>query len=326
MKAIVIDEQSPSRTLQYSTIPDAVADRHQLLVAVRAASVNRADLRRNATHFAATDKKGYPIAGVELAGEVVKVGSDVKGFSVGDRVMAMAGAAFAELAPIDYRFAIPVPSSMSWEAAAATPVSFITAHNAMITAGKFRIGDAVLVQGASSGAGIATVQIARLRGASKVFGTAGGEKKLQALRELGCDVTINYRTDDVPAVVLEHTQSQGVSLVVDYAGGDTLARSIAASAIHGRIVCAGRVAGTEVTFNIDEFSRRQLEMTGVTNRTRTLEERTQVVKSCVDDLYPYFEDGSLRPIIDRTFPLSEAEAAFAYMSSNQHFGKIVLKV
>jgi NADPH2:quinone reductase len=326
MKAIVIDEQSPDRSLQYESVPDPDADRHQLLVAVRAASVNRADLRRSATHFAATDKKGYPIAGVELAGEVVKVGSDVTGFSVGDRVMAMAGAAFAELAAIDFRFAIPVPSTMSWEAAAATPVSFITAHNAMITAGKFKIGDSVLVQGASSGAGIATVQIARLRGASTIFGTAGNEKKLRQLRELGCDVTINYHTDDLPAVVNQHTQSQGARLIVDYAGGDTLAKSITAASIHGRIVCAGRVAGTEVTFNIDEFSRKQLEMTGVTNRTRTLEERTNVVKSFVNDLYPYFEDGSLRPLIDRTFSLSEAEAAFVYMTSNQHFGKIVLKV
>jgi NADPH2:quinone reductase len=326
MKAIIIDEQSPARSLHLETVPDPVVDRHQVLIAVRAASVNRADLRRAATHFAATDKKGYPIAGLELAGEVVEIGSEVTGFAVGDRVMAMAGGAFAELAAIDYRFAVRVPSTMTWEAAAATPVSFITAHNAMVTAGKFRVGDSVLVQGASSGAGIATVQIARLRGASLIFGTAGSKEKLQRLTTLGCDVTINYREDDVAVVVNEHTKSEGVSLTVDYAGGNTLQKSIAAAAIHGRIVCAGRVAGTDVTFNIDEFSRRQIEMTGVTNRTRTLEERIGVVNSFAKDLYPYLESGVLQPVIDSTYPLSEAEAAYEYMSSNRHFGKIVLKV
>jgi NADPH2:quinone reductase len=326
MRAIIIDEASPARTLVFKEVPEPTVGNADLLIEVKACGVNRADLRRAATHFAATDKKGLPVAGVELAGQVLAIGAEVKGFAIGDRVMAMAGGAFSERATIDYRFAVHVPSSMTWEVAAATPASFITAHNALVTAGGFRTGDAVLVQAASSAAGIATIQIARLRGASTIFGTAGTPEKMNHLRTLGCDVPINYKLDDTAAIVREATKKQGVELTVDYAGGSTLKASIDSAAIRGRIVCAGRVAGVDVTFNIDEFSRKQLRMTGVTNRTRTLAERIDVVRAFRDDLMPAFEQGGLNPVIDSTYALEDAEAAYAHMTSNTHFGKIVLKV
>lgn len=325
MKAVIVDQSSPARALIWDTVAEPHVSDTDLLVAVKAAGVNRADLRRAVAHFAATDQQRAMAAGLELAGEVLAVGSGVKGFAVGDRVMAMASNAFAERATIDYRFAFNVPSTMSWEMAAATPVSFITAHNALITAGDFKRGDSVLVQAASSSAGIATVQIARLRGASKIFGTAGAPEKMTRLASLGCDVTINYRSDDTAAIVHQHTDSRGVNVTVDLAGGDTLSKTVDAAAVRGRIVCAGRVAGVDVSFNIDEFSRKQLRMTGVTNRTRTLEERIEVARAFKDDLHPAFDDGALVPIVDRVFQMKDAEAAYAYMNSNRHFGKIVLK-
>lgn len=325
MKAIVIDETSPNRALRWEEVPAPQIGKADLLVAVKAAGLNRADLRRAATHFAATDgRKPAAIAGLELAGEVLAVGADAPGFKIGDRVMAMAGSAFAEQVAIDHRFAIRVPASMSWQDAAATPISFITAHNALVTAGRFAKGETVLVQGASSGAGIATVQIARLLGASTVFGTAGSPDKLRRLRELGCDVTINYRTDDTAAIVKEQTDALGARVVVDYAGGNTLQSSIDSVAVRGRIVCAGRVAGTEATFNIDEFSRKQIQMTGVTNRTRTLPERIEVVRSFRSDLLSAIEEGKLVPVVDSVFGLQDAEKAYQHMTGNTHFGKIVL--
>lgn len=278
------------------------------------------------THFAASGKKGSPAAGLELAGEVVAIGSEVTGFAIGDRVMAMASGAFAERAAIDYRFAVLVPQAMTWEVAAATPVSFIMAHNALIAAGAFTSGESVLVQGASSGAGIATVQIARLLGASEILGTAGSPDKLKRLQALGCGVTINYREDDTASVFRTHTKGRGVDVTVDFAGGNTLQKSIDSAAVHGRIVCAGRVAGVESTINIDEFSRKQLEMTGVTNRTRTLDERIQVVRAFRDDLLPALKKGTLVPLVDSIYALEDAEAAYQHMGTNTHFGKIVLKV
>jgi NADPH2:quinone reductase len=325
MRAIVIDESSPERALRWEEVPEPQLGRADLLVAVKATGLNRADLRRAATHFAATDgRKTAAIAGLELAGEVIAVGSEASGFKIGDRVMAMAGSAFAEQAAIDHRFAIRVPASMSWENAAATPISFITAHNALVTAGRFAKGETVLVQGASSGAGIATVQIARFLGASTVFGTAGSPDKLRRLRELGCEVAINYRSEDTAAIVRERTDALGAHVVVDYAGGNTLQKSIDSAAVRGRIVCAGRVAGTEATFNIDEFSRKQLQMTGVTNRTRTLPERIEVVRAFKTDLLTAIESGKLVPVVDSVYPLQHAEKAYQHMNGNTHFGKIVL--
>ena len=324
MRAVVIDEISPVRRLSVEHVPEPMAGEHDLLIAVRAAAVNRADLRRAASHFAASDSHALPIAGVEFAGEVTAVGASVEGFSVGDRVMAMGGAAFAECTTIDHRLAIPVPVSMSWEVAAATPVSFITAHDAMVSVGRLVAGEIVLVQGASTGAGIAAVQIAKLYGAKTIFGTAGSLEKLERLRALGCGVPINYRHDDILKII--RSQSDGAEVTIDFSGGETLRKSVEAAAIRGRIVCAGRVAGSDATFNLDEFSRKQLHMSGVTNRTRSLEERIQTVRAFIDDLMPALTDGTIGPIIDRIYPLEEAASAQEYMRSNMHFGKIVLTV
>ncbi|MGE4239402.1 zinc-binding dehydrogenase [Ramlibacter sp.] len=330
MKAIVIDESSPGRELHWQDVPDPEAGPHELLVAVRAAGLNRADLRRAASHFAASEgakrAKGAAIAGLELAGEVVSVGADVDGFAVGDRVMAMAGSAFAERVAVDHRFAFRIPLGMSWESAASVPISFVTGHDALATAGRFAKGQSVLVLGASTGAGIATVQIARHLGASIVFGTAGTPAKLERLRSLGCDVPIDYRSADIAAVVRERTEGRGVDVVIDYAGGPDFGAAIDAAAVCARIVCAGRVAGTEAKFNIDEFSRKRIEMVGVTNRTRTLEQRVAVVQAFEASLGTALATGALRPIVDSVQPMAEAEAAYARMALNAHFGKMVLMV
>ena len=325
MKAMIVDQSTPERRLLWDTVPEPELGATDILIEVKAAGVNRADLRRAVAHFAATDSGRASVAGLEVAGVVLQVGGSTSGFAPGDRVMAMASNAFAERAAIDYRFALRVPAGLSWQEAASVPVSFITAHNALVTSGQFRTGETVLVQAASSGVGIATVQIAAFKGATTIFGTGGAPDKLSRLRELGCHVPINYRVEDTAEIVRRETASSGVDVTVDLAGGATLTHSIAAAAVHGRIVCAGRVAGTDVGFNIDEFSRKQLVMTGVTNRTRTMDERVEVVRAFAADLLPALEAGALKPVIDRTFDLRDAEVAFTYMNSNQHFGKIVLR-
>jgi NADPH:quinone reductase-like Zn-dependent oxidoreductase len=324
MQAVVIDESTPARSLRVQTVPDPVPGPADLLVAVMAAGVNRADLRRASIHFAASTDKGLPIAGLEFAGEVLAFGDQVSGFAVGDRVMAMANGAFAERATVDHRLATHVPAAMTWQQAAATPVAFITAHNALMTAGGMKAGDTVLVQAASSGVGIATVQIARLLGASMVLGTAGSHEKLERLSALGCDVAIDYRGEDLVGTVRTATGLRGADVIVDFAGGAMVQKNIDAARIGGRIVCAGRVGGIEASINIDEFSRKQLWMVGVTNRTRSAEERFAVVRAFALDLLPALDSGRLVPVIDRTYALEDAEAAQDFMQTNRHFGKIVL--
>ncbi len=324
MKAIVIDRASAHLPLCLGDVPEPIISATEMLVEVKAAGVNRADLRRAASHFSSDQPHLAPIPGLEFAGEVIQIGAEVVGFCLGDRVMAMGGAAFAQRVAVDYRISIAVPPTMSWEAAAATPVSFITAHDALATAGEMKAGESVLVQAASSNAGIATIQIAKLKGGRPVFGTAGAPEKIMRLRAFGCDVVIDYHGNQISDAIREATGARGVDVVIDYAGGTSLQASIDAVAVRGRVVCAGRVAGVVATFNIDEFSRKQIRMTGVTNRTRTLDERIRVVDAFSKDLWAHLSQGRLTPVVDSLFSFRDVEDAYERVRRNMHFGKVVL--
>jgi NADPH2:quinone reductase len=325
LKAVVIDESRSDRPLILREVPDPQPGEHDLLVAVRAAALNRADLRRAATHFASSEQHGAAaIAGLELAGEVIAIGARVSGFVPGDHIMAMAGGAYAERAVVDHRLAIPVPSSMNWQQAAATPITFVTGYDALASAAEFKPGETLLVQGASTGVGIAVIQIARSLGAKTIFGTSSVPDKLRRLADLGCDVPIDYRSESFVAVVNEKTAKRGVDVVIDLVGATTAQGNIDAATVRGRIICVGRVGGLEATINLDEFARKRIRMTGVTFRTRSLDERTQVVRQFIAEMLPKLASGAIRPVIDSTYPLAEAGAAQDYMRSNKHFGKIIL--
>lgn len=327
MKAVVIEGIGPAATLALREVPDPKWSDTELLVAVRAAALNRADLRRTANHFAASDSsRPVAIAGLEMAGEVAGMGAAVQGFRLGDRVMAMAGGSYAEKVCIDHRLAIPVPESLSWQEAAATPITFVTAHDALLTAGCMKPGETMLVQGGSTGAGIAAIQIAKLKGARTIFATAGNSEKLAKLRTLGCDVALDYRKDAVARIINERTDGKGVDLVIDIVGGSAAQVNIDALAIRGRVVCVGRVAGADATMNLDEFSRKRAHMIGVTFRTRSLEERIKAVRLFCDDLLPALAAKKIRPVIDTEMPLAAVAAAQERMRANQHFGKIILRV
>jgi NADPH:quinone reductase-like Zn-dependent oxidoreductase len=247
----------------------------------------------------------------------------VKGFSLGDRVMAMSGGAYAEQAIVDYRLAIPVPASFDWLQAAATPITFVTAYDALMSAAQFKAGESVLVQGASTGAGIAAVQIARWKGAKHIFGTASAAK-LERIRGLGCTVPIDYTAENVADVVMKHTDKHGIEVVLDHVGDKAVQVNVAAAAVKGRIVCVGRVAGVEATLNVDEFSRKRIHMIGVTFRTRSMDERTEVIRKFCADVLPELDRGGIGPVVDSVYPLKEAANAQEHMRCNRHFGKIVL--
>ena len=325
MKAVVIEPRADGAVLVLQEVEEPSPGPAVIKVAVRAAGVNRADLRRSIVHFAASEpSRRAAIAGLEMAGEVVAVGVDVTDIRVGERVMAMTGSAFAEYACVDARLAVRVPATLGWTEAAAIPVSFIAAHDALCNAADARSGEFIFVSGASSGAGIAAVQIARYLGARRVLGTAGNPDKLNRLRALGCDVPINYRSQQVASVVHEHTEGRGADVVIDIAGAAAAEINIDAAAIGARIVCLGRVGGARATFDLDEFARKRLRMIGVTFRTRSLAERIEAVTRFRNELLPAIASGMVKPVIDRVFPLDAAGQAQDYMRSDMHFGKIVL--
>lgn len=325
MKAVVIEPRDGGATLAVRDVPEPTPKPSEVKVAVRAAGVNRADLRRAVTHFASSEGKGAAaIAGLEMTGEVVATGADVRELRVGDRVMAMTGSAYADFVCIDARLALKVPPTLDWVRAAAIPVSYIASHDALANAGALREGESVFINGASSGAGIAAAQIARWLGARVVLGTAGSDDKLRRLRDVGCDDVIDHRAGHVAAAVRARTDDKGADLVIDIVGGEQAMVNVDAAAIGGRIVCLGRVAGARGTLDFDEFSRKRVRMIGVTFRTRTFAERVQAVASFAQAVLPAIASGAIAPVIDRVMPMSDADAAQAYMRGNGHFGKIVL--
>jgi len=328
MKAIVIISGKEGGTLEMRDIPEPKPGPGEILLRVKATALNRADLyQRQGLHPTRTAPgSSLIIAGLEAAGEVAALGEGVAGFKVGDRVMALCPGSYAELVVFDHRLAVPIPERLSWEEAATIPVSYNTEHNALVTNARLKPGESVLINAASSGVGVAGVQIARLFGAKPVMGTGGSPEKLQALAKLGMDVGINYRTENFADAALAVTKGAGVNVIIDHVGAPFLKDHLRCMALEGRLVSVGRLAGRVGELDLDFLALRRLHLIGVTFRTRTLEERIAVTRACAADLLPAFADGRLKPVIHRVYPLHQALEAQAHMASNAQLGKIVLTV
>jgi NADPH2:quinone reductase len=294
-----------------------------ILVKVKAIALNRADLgaaRGDTSHGAAT---GKPI-GSEFSGEVVEVGAEVRDFKVGDRVMCHSPGSHAEYAVSDYGRAMKVPDGMAFEQAATLMIGLDTLHNALVTAGRLKAGEGVMVQGASSGVGLIGLQIAKLMGAKFVVGSSTNEARRARLKEFGADLAVDTRDPDWPEQVLKATGGNGVNLVVDLLSGPTVSQTLQAVALRGRVVNIGRLAGMKAEFDFDTHARKRIDYIGVTFRTRTLEESREVTARMRADLWEDVKAGRIRIPIDRTYPLAEARAAHDHMRANKHFGKILL--
>jgi NADPH2:quinone reductase len=326
MKALVIVPGKEGGTLELRDLPKPEPKPGELQMRVRATALNRADLYQLKGTHPTQSRGSFTLAGLEAAGEVAALGENVSGFKVGDRIMAMCAGGYAEYVTLDARLAAPVPERLSWEEAATIPVAFMTEHNALITHAKLQPGESVLVHAASSGVGVAAIQIAKFFGAGKVLGTAGGPDKLEALASLGLDVGIDYRKDNFADLALASTKKSGVDVIIDHVGGPFLRDNLRCLAVKGRLISVGRLGGATAELDMEVLAYKRLQLIGVTFRTRTTEERIEIVQRFVADLIPPLTDGLLRPVIDRIFPLEQALAAQTYMVSKRKVGKIVLKV
>ncbi|MBN1663481.1 MAG: NAD(P)H-quinone oxidoreductase [Deltaproteobacteria bacterium] len=325
MKAMVIVKEKDGGKMELQDAPIPKPKPDELLIKVKAAALNRADLFRVQGAYPVATASGMPeIVGGEASGIVTDTGNDVTGFAVGDRVMGMCVGGYAEFATMNCKLAIPVPDKMSWEEAAAVPISFMTEYDAVVTHGRLKKGESVLVSGASSGVGVAAVQIARLWGAKPLICMSGSPAKLAALEKLGMDVGINYKTERFKDAVLAATDDKGVDLIIDHVGGPDLKDNLKCMAIKGRLVSVGRLGGIMGELNMDLLALKRLSIIGVTFRTRKMAERIDIARRMTADLLPALAEGRLKPVIDRTFPLEKAAEAHQYMSSDVQFGKIVL--
>ncbi len=323
MKAAIVTETG----VQVLDAPEPKPGPQQVLVRVRAAGLNRADLAVAAGHAHGAIGGTGTIVGMEFAGEVVAVGAEVPGsIAPGMRVMASGAAGYAEYAVADWGRVFPVPdANMGWVQAATLPIALQTMHDAVVTNGGLQKGESILIQGASSGVGLMGMQIAKLMGAGKVLGSSRNPAWRAKLAEFGCDLAIDTGDAAWPDQVLAATGGKGVEVIIDQVSASVANGNLRCCAILGRIVNVGRLGGFKGEFDFDLHAARRIKYIGVTFRTRSLEEVREIVRRTRTDLWGAVEAGTLRLPIDRTFPLAEAPAALEHMKANQHFGKIVLE-
>jgi NADPH:quinone reductase-like Zn-dependent oxidoreductase len=323
MKAAVLGESG----IEIRDVAKPVPGPSQVLVKVRAAGLNRADLIMASGQRHGNAGGPGSVLGLEFAGEVEAVGSEVEGVRPGERVMCSGNGGYAEYAVADWGRVSPIPANnMGYEVAATLPVALQTMHDAVVTNGRLKAGESVLIQGASSGVGLMALQIAKLKGARLVIGTSTNAGRRARLKEFGADLAVDTTEANWSARVLAATAGKGVDLIVDQVSASVANENLKAAAILGRIVNVGRLGGFKGEFDFDLHALRRIDYIGVTFRTRTPEEVRQIVKRMRADLWDEIEAGRLRLPIDRTFRLDEAKAALAHMRANAHFGKIVLTV
>jgi NADPH:quinone reductase len=319
MKAAVVAGDG----LEIREVPRPKPKPNEVLVRVRVAGLNRADLA-GASHSGSTTSTFIP--GLDWAGDVAELGSDVKGFKVGDRVLCSGGGGYAEYAVCDWGRVAPLPASVSDEQAATLPVALITMHNALVTAGRLKRGETVMIQGASSGVGLMGLQIAKYLGARLVIGTSTSPARRAKLKEYGADLAVDTTQAGWVDEVTKATDGKGVDLVVDMVTGKLTNQTLQATAILGRIVNVGRLGGTKAEFDFNLHALRRIDFIGVTFRTRSVDEVREIMRRMRADLWDAVAAGKLTLPVDRVYPLAEAQAAQAHMRANAHFGKILLKI
>jgi NADPH:quinone reductase len=321
MKAAVLG----TKGIEVADVDRPVAKPNEVLIRVHASTLNRADLivASGGRHGAA----GGPGAriGLECAGEIAAVGSEVAGFNPGDRVMATTAGGMAEYAATDAGRVHKIPANnMTFEQAACFPVALGTMHNAIVTAGRFKPGETVLIQGASSGVGLIGLQIAKLRGAALVMGTSTNAERRRRLGAFGCDLAIDTTQADWPEEVKKATGGKGVDLIIDMVSAPVANQNLAAAAVLGRIVNVGRLGGNSGAFDFDLHAAKRIDYVGVTFRTRTLDEIREINRLMRADLWPAVESGALHLPICTSLPLADIAPALEMMKANQHFGKIAI--
>ncbi len=326
MKAVVITRPGGPEVLELQDTVEPRPGPDQVLVRVRATALNRADILQRQGLYPPPAGVRTDVPGLEFAGEVEAVGERVTGYREGSRVMGLLpGESYAEKIVTWERLALPIPPDMSFVEAASIPEVFLTAYDALLLQARLKAGEAVLIHGAGSGVGTAAVQIARLAGAA-TFGTAGSDEKLSRAAELGLDVGINYKQQDFPDIVREHTSGGGVDVILDVVGAPYFEKNLDSLASQGRLLLVGLLGGPTASVDLSRIMGKRLTVLGTVLRPRPLEEKIALSQKFQALLLPLFDKNSLKPVVDRVFPLEEAARAHTYLEDNRNFGKVVLKV
>ena len=296
----------------------------QLLVRMHAAGLNRGEfLLGHGLH----GKPGtWKAIGGEGAGEVVTVGAEVTDFRPGDRVMGRCAGAFSEYALMEAAEAMTVPPGVSWEQAASIPLTFLVSYDMLVLQGRLKRDEWLLVNGVSSGVGVASLQLGKMLGA-RVIGTSGSADKLAALKPLGLDVALCTRKPDFAAAVMDVTGHHGADLIVNTVGGTVFAENMRTLAFEGRLATVGYVDGVlHAEIDLEVLHAKRLTLFGVSNKLRTKEQRAAAVPRFVAEVMPHFTAGRIKPHIDQVMDFARLADAKARMEAGTHVGKIVLRM
>jgi NADPH2:quinone reductase len=323
MTAILVkDGKGPAENLIAAETPRPRPGPGQILIAVRAAGVNRPDVLQRLGYY--PPPPGAPdIIGLEVAGEVAAVGEGAPRWQVGDKVTALLpGGGYAEFAVVDARHALPIPAGLDFVQAASLPETVFTVWANLFDIAQLKLGESCLIHGATSGIGVTAVQMAKAAGA-KVITTGRGADKARQAKELGADVAIDSWAQDWEAEV---KAAGGADVILDMVGGDYTPKNLKVLKPRGRLVQIAILGGLKAEIDLGLILRGRLTLTGSTLRPRDPGEKARLARGVEETVWPWIAAAKVRPIIDSTFPLAEASKAHARMESGQHFGKIVLTV
>jgi NADPH:quinone reductase len=323
MRAVEITKPGGPDVLKPADRPVPAPRENEILIKVAAAGVNRPDvLQRTGNYPVPPDASDLP--GLEVAGEVAKIGSSVRHFKTGDMVCALVhGGGYAEYCVAPEVQALPIPQGLTPVQAASLPETFFTVWSNVYDRGRLAPGETLLVQGGTSGIGVTAIQMAAAMG-NRVLATAGSDEKCAACLRLGAERAFNYRTQDFEKEIHAATGGRGVNVILDMVGGDYVPRELKCLAEEGRLVFIAYLRGPKTELNIDTVMRRRLTLTGSTLRPRPVEFKGAIARSLREKIWPLIEAGRIKPEIYKTFPLEQVADAHRLMESSQHIGKIVL--
>lgn len=325
MTAIEISQPGGPEVLKPAQRPVPKPGPNELLIKVAAAGVNRPDVAQRMGFY--PPPPGAPdIPGLEIAGEVVATGPDVEGgWKVGDKLCALViGGGYAEYCVAPAPQCLPIPKGYDMVKAAALPETFFTVWTNVFERGALQPGETLLVHGGASGIGTTTIQLAKAFGA-KVLATAGSDERCQACLKLGADRAINYKTEDFATVVNEFTGGKGVNVILDMVAGSYLAKNLQSLAVEGRLVIIATLGGAKAEANLNTIMVKRLTVTGSTLRPRSVAQKATIAQALRGRVWPLLDQGKLAPVIDRTFPLTQAAEAHRALDGD-HTGKIMLTV
>lgn len=306
-------------------VPLPVLKPHDVLIEVHATGINRPDVFQRSGSYP-PPLGASPYLGLEVAGVIVALGSEVTQWQIGDAVCALTpGGAYAEYCATPAAHCLRIPQGLSMVQAAAIPETYFTVWSNLFDMGHLKSGETILVHGGSSGIGVTAIQFAKAFGA-KVITTVGSSKKAQRCLELGADVAIEYKDQDFQEVILKLTNKVGVDVILDIVGGPYIQKNINCLAFDGRLLQVAFLKGSRAELDVNAIMRKRLTYTGATMRPRSDEQKAAIAQQLEKHIWPLMDQGKCLPVIDTVFPFTEVVAAHQLMESSAHIGKIVLQV